>query len=282
VFAVDPKYLTCTVYLYPTLEAGQQGQRAGGTGFFVAFPAPDGTNYMYPYVVSNKHVIDGGCRYLRVPMRDGTDLVDEVPIDFWTFSPDDDLAVAPIGLPEGHDLLPFPPDIFLDEACAFEQWKVFPGDEVAFFGRFIGHDGGRRNRPVLRFGSIAMLPDVDDPIDFGTHKQVGFLVECRSLSGFSGSPAFLRLAQSRLVHPENDPPARGTWIPTGVRFLGVNCGHLPFYSPVREGRSTTSLKVQQLWAETNSGIAVVIPAWNLLALLNQEHLVEARRKLGFC
>ena len=61
----------------------------------------------------------------------------------------------------------------------------------------------------------------------GEREQVAFLVECRSLSGFSGSPAFVHLAQPRLTEQ------RG-WIPSGLRFLGVDCAHIPFWSQARE------------------------------------------------
>jgi hypothetical protein len=37
-------------------------------------------------------------------------------------------------------------------------------------------------------------------------------------------------------------------------------------------------RVPDLWSETNSGIAVIVPAWRLLKLLEEDHLVQARRR----
>lgn len=274
--AIDPKYLTCTVYLYPSLEAGERGEKTGGTGFLVGFPAPDGSQRHYRYVVTNRHVVESGGRFVRVGMKDGTSQVGEVPMESWTLAPDDDLAVAPLGAPEGHDTLPFDPDLFIAEDCQIEGWAILPGDEAMFYGRFISHDGNQRNKPVLRFGNIAMLPDVDALINLGSHKQLAFLVECRSVSGFSGSPVFVKLAQPRQIHRDNSAGLDKKWIPSGARFLGVNCGHLPHFSPAREHPSSGAPRVVNVWTETNSGMAVVIPAWRLLDLFNTPSLVKAR------
>lgn len=56
------------------------------------------------------------------------------------------------------------------------------------------------------------------------------------------------------------------------KLLGVDCGHIPAWTPVRhrDGNETT------YHAELNSGIAVVIPAWRFLDLLNSEELVKKR------
>jgi hypothetical protein len=278
--AVDPKFLRCTAYLYPSQEAAMNGERVGGTAFFVGWQflaVADPPRYVC-YVVTNKHLIDGGCRYLRIALKDGSSFSDEVPLKLWTLSPDDDLAVAALGLPENHDVMPLGHDLFLDEDCRINEWPIFPGDEVMFYGRLIGHDGKQRNKPVMRFGNIAMLSDADAPIDFGSHRQVGFLVECRSISGFSGAPAFVQLAQGRLHHPDTMPP-ENKWIPSAIRFLGVNCGHLPFFGRGRERAAADAPLIPDLYVETSSGVAVVIPAWRLMALLNQDHLVQQREEL---
>ncbi len=64
------------------------------------------------------------------------------------------------------------------------------GDEVVMIGRFVAHDGRVRNAALARFGNIAMMPG--EPVTDGRGMKVeAFLVEMRSLSGFSGSPAFI-------------------------------------------------------------------------------------------
>jgi hypothetical protein len=275
--AIDPKFLKCAAYLYPSLDAGRKGERSGGTAFFVAFPVP-GENGFVPYVVTNRHLIEGGCLFLRIALRDGSTFVDEVPRELWTVADDDDLAVACLGLPDNHDVIPLGVDLLIEEDCTFEGWPIFPGDDVLFYGRLIGHDGREKNKPVMRFGNISMLADADAPIDFGGHQQIAFLVECRSISGFSGAPAFVHLSQPRTLHPDTQPPSH-VWIPGGTRFLGVNCGHLPFYGVGRARPSSDAPKIPGLFVESSSGVAVVIPAWRLAALLNQEHFVRQREEL---
>jgi hypothetical protein len=51
----------------------------------------------------------------------------------------------------------------IDENGEVEGWPIFPGDEVLLPGRFISHDGRQRNKPILRFGNISMLPDASIP-----------------------------------------------------------------------------------------------------------------------
>jgi hypothetical protein len=223
-------------------------------------------------VVTNRHVVNAGNHVVRMNTKDGraTAVVSD-PAE-WIVSAEDDVAVLPFAIPDNADFSAIAPDLFLAEDCLIEGWQLFPGDEVIFYGRFVTHDGRQRNKPVVRYGNVAMMPDPADPVRVGDDDQEAFLVECRSLSGFSGSPAFVRLAGSRLMARADDQ--RG-WIPTGVRFLGMDCGHLPFWSPVRPEKSQNS-RLADMWVETNTGIAVVVPAWRLLALLNSPRAAQHR------
>ncbi|MCU1382104.1 MAG: hypothetical protein JWL71_801, partial [Acidobacteria bacterium] len=45
---------------------------------------------------------------------------------------------------------------------------------------------------------------------------------------------------------------------------------------VYSDKSKQSSRYERMFVETNSGIAVVIPAWRVLHLLNQEPLVSER------
>ena len=57
----------------------------------------------------------------------------------------------------------------------------------------------------------------------------------------------------------------------------MNCAHLSDWKPVYGARDRNVL-LPETWIESNSGMAVVIPAWRLLALVNQKHLVEERER----
>jgi len=64
-------------------------------------------------------------------------------------------------------------------------------DEIRLVGRLITRDGNQQNKPVVRFGHLAMM---DDAIKRdGEERQRSFLIECRSVSGFSGSPVFVNV-----------------------------------------------------------------------------------------
>ena len=58
--------------------------------------------------------------------------------------------------------------------------------------------------------------------------------------------------------------------------LGVDCAHIPRWVPVFQEDRTTREKDR--WVELNTGIAAVIPAWRVLNLLNQNHLVKHREQ----
>jgi hypothetical protein len=279
--AVDPHFLNCMVYLYPTEKDAQDGTRVGGSGFIVGVESRHKPK-VYHAIVTNRHVVDGGNHFVRFNSKVvGDTVIMRTMSDEWVTSSDDDLAVLPTGLPEPIAWVALGTDIFLDESCTIEGWPVFPGDEVFFYGRFIQHDGCQRNKPVMRFGSISMLADASVPIDMGTHQQVGFLVECRSLSGFSGSPAFVRLASTRAMHPQHDRERfAGKLIPTkSMRLLGVDCGHFPFWSRVRTKPSPQAEVHQEMFVETNSGMAVIVPAWRLLRMFSQEPLASEREAI---
>src|SRR5262249_36912234 len=119
---------------------------------------------------------------------------------------------------------------------------------------------------------IAMSADASEPIRIDdTRRQIAFLVDCRSLSGSSGSAAlaFLEIA------PEGGMLLLGS--ASRPMLLGIDCAHLPFWRPVCESKSPGT-KLSRMWVESNSGIAVVVPAWRILAILNRELFVEQRQK----
>jgi hypothetical protein len=64
-----------------------------------------------------------------------------------------------------------------------------------------------------------------------------------------------------------------------TKLLGVDCGHFPFWSSVREAKSLIAPVYPAMAVETNSGIAIVIPAWRLMKLINQEPLASEREAI---
>ena len=74
-------------------------------------------------------------------------------------------------------------------------WPFGPGEEVVMLGRFLGYDGTDENKPAARFGHLAMGTTVPIPHPWG-FTQMSFLIECRSVSGYSGSPVFIYRVQT--------------------------------------------------------------------------------------
>ncbi len=70
-----------------------------------------------------------------------------------------------------------------------QDYDLGIGDDVYTVGRFVNHDGKQRNNPVVRFGNIAQMPIEPIKQDDG-HLQDSYLVECKSVAGYSGSPVF--------------------------------------------------------------------------------------------
>ena len=259
--------------MYPSREAAEIGRSAGGTGFLVGIESPQ-TGRPLVHVVTAKHVVDKGNHVVRFASRvDDSEILSSKPEE-WVFSLDYDIAILGTDIPLSADYQTIPTDIFVGKDLKVEKWSLFPGDEVTMIGRFVSHDGRARNKPVFRFGNISMLPDESHPVTVGDHHQVAFIVECRSLGGFSGSPVFVSLAQPRHMDPaEPSPPGL---IPRSIHFLGMDCGHLPFWSQVVDEYGN---QVQDYRVETNSGAAIVIPAWRILELLNGHALASKRKRI---
>ena len=98
-----------------------------------------------------------------------------------------------------------------------------------------------------------------------------FLVETRSLSGFSGSPVFV-YHTLHTPYPSDFPDRE-----EGIWLLGVDWGHLPIFENVKEKNRKDD--VPEGWVvESNSGQMAVTPAWKLQELLDTEDLAVSRKQ----
>jgi hypothetical protein len=140
-----------------------------------------------------------------------------------------------------------------------------------------------------------MMADLHELIRRGDGgEQESFLVECRSLSGFSGSPVFgtttqfytggsaeiVRQARIREIGDNAKPSSSGVVASSiggtfGPWLLGIDWGHIPLWKPVYESDGDTKTKYQ---VEAITGIACVVPTWRILQVLNLEELVKQREK----
>jgi hypothetical protein len=254
--------LESVIYLYPTVQHASEGVAIGGTGFLVGVPSSAAPGRSYVYAVTNSHVIrEGNSPVVRLNTSDGKTEVVPYKDSNWFHHPDgDDLAVTIVlGLRADRFAFKCADVSMLVTKERLKELNVGPGDDVFMVGRFISHEGRQRNLPAVRFGNISMMPWEPIRNEFRGINQESFLVEMRSLSGYSGSPVFLR-SQGK------------------IHVLGVDWGHLPIFEHVLEKDKET--RVSDGWVvKGNSGQAAVVPAWRLIDLLNSEEIVKAREEL---
>lgn len=277
---IADQYLDTVLYLYPSATDAHLGESVGGTGFLISINSDEHEDLSFLYAVTNSHVIrEGASPVIRLNTQEGDKDVLEFSQDDWVHHQDgDDLAVCPLLMVDTslYRYRSIPPRMFFTHELA-QEYGVGPGDDVFTVGRFINHEGRQRNTPSVRFGNISMMPF--EPIRNSRGiMQESFLVETRSLGGYSGSPVFIEIDPmvGRPAIHGGDRLAEGA--EGGTWLLGVDWGHLPIYEPVKEEDRRTN--VPERWVvESNSGQMAVVPAWRLQELLNQEELVMQRKSI---
>jgi hypothetical protein len=156
---------------------------------------------------------------------------------------------------------------------------MVPGDDVFFVGRFIGHDGRQQNAPTVRFGHLALMPSrIRAP---SGRVAESFLVEGRSLPGYSGAPVFVYRMPYGAVFGDSSPGG-GMQTITRPVLLGVDWVHLADYRKVLKSDKKTPFKDaegKELFVEQNSGMMGVVPAWKLIQLLNDPEVTGMRDKV---
>lgn len=272
VYRIDDQILRSVTYLYKTAEAAREGSDRGGTGFFVAMiKQPD----IYIYAVTAHHVIAKGYSVMRTTTVSGNSTVMERHERDWKQHPDgDDLAVCPLdpGDPNIYGLTVIPVESVVSEEMV-RTLDLGPGDEVFMNGRFLRYESPNRdepNRPFVRFGNIARMP-MFLKNDFTGIRQLSFVTEMRSISGYSGSPVFYH------IPPFSQRPGKvGLESISKTGLLGVNWGHIRHPEPV-VGEDGTG-HPDKWRVLSNSSMAGVVPGWKLLELLATEDLVKQRKE----
>jgi len=239
--------------------------------FFISVPVWEHDTTGVVWVVTAGHVINEaqsiGPIYVRLNLRDGGFEDVELPFEGWIQSRDSDVAIAPFAWDDSYWATP----LILSHALPLKEvqdLKLGIGDEVAFVGLFSQHPGTVRNLPIARFGAISRMP-FDEKLRVEirrnpkeTREIEAYLVEARSWGGHSGSPAFAVLSPIR-------QPGHIVGLDVGGRvgfpgLLGLVQGHynipsdVPFVGDILPGGFAHSV---------NSGMAVVVPSWSILALL---------------
>jgi hypothetical protein len=282
--------LDSIVYLYPSEAAAEDGEQIGGTGFLIFIPIP----YVQPSpaglhcVVTNAHVIDGGSMVVRLNTTDGATTTIALDGAEWFRHPDgDDIAICPIGMdPTFHRFKSIHPNMFLTKQIV-GMFDIGPGDDIFVVGRFINREGRQKNIPSVRFGNIAQMPGEPLILDRGKEQEC-FLIEGRSIPGFSGAPVFIHISPEAPEFPEYPPnlkqyePKPSTNRPkmsfkAGPFLIGIDFCHLFNKDPVVSDAS--GKQVDDWHVRSNTGMMGVIPMWRIMDVIDSPKMKRLRDQL---
>jgi hypothetical protein len=315
---ISDAFLDCVIYFYASEADAEDGLRTGGSGFLIGVQTTGlSTNIPLVYAVTNRHIIADDNLVVRMRTKDGKHSIGATEPTAWHCHPKgDDLSVSLIWCDWQSMRYNFVPrDRFIDKDI-IKRFNIGPGDEVFVVGRFVNHEGRQQNLPTARFGCLAQLPWEPVKQDTG-FEQESFLVEARSIAGYSGAPVFLSIPEFSLREGADDwyPPKIETIRPDasntksfddirkalstnaasmasfaqkdwgylrshGPWLLGVDWGHLNDWEFVRDqhGRPVNP-DPRAMRVKMNTGMMTVVPAWKLAELLDDEPVAKQRAEI---
>lgn len=264
--------LDSVIYLYDCARDARIGKDAGGSGFLVAIRADEGHAWLY--AVTNDHVIKGGASVIRLNTVQGDCEVMEIPPGGWISHPKgDDVAACNLSFDSSlYKFKAFPLDQLITRE-RMQKTQIGPGDDTYLIGRFISHEGRQRNLPTVRSGIVSMMPW--EKIDTRRGQKEGFLVEVKSIGGYSGSPVIVSVPVTR--YSNNIPIPIGGPVPSGMFLLGIDCEHIAWREELFHKDKGKLIKTN-FTVQSNTGMAFVVPAWKILDILNSNPLKEEREK----
>jgi hypothetical protein len=286
---VADAYLDCVAYCYPSQADAEHGKQSGGCGFLLAVPlgakdlrsefdaffvdssaADIWAGLPHLYAVTNWHVAKDS-PFLRLTLRNGGQyIIDGTKL--WQQHPDSDLAVLLIPWdyqwPFVKQLSLIPCSNLITEG-SMRQIDVGIGDDTFCVGRFINHDGRQQNIPVARFGNIAMMPS--RVYITGSRMQTCFLIESRTLPGYSGSPVFLRIPLWELMESSGSRAGLYRFITKTDATKTQGTPALTWLLGIVVGFGTGA-------KAENTGMMEVIPSWLLLDFLSSAQLIAQRQQ----
>lgn len=271
---VNDNLTSIVAYLYPSEKEAIDGAKVGGTCFFVRVST---TARYYDYVVTNRHVVEEyKARFIRLHTHGKNNPI-QVIEGAWEYHVNgDDIAACEFPRPVRYYYLPLPVEFLLAKQNA-ENLRVGLGDDLFMIGRFLNHDGKDKNVPVVRFGTIAMMPD--EPILDNGRLQDSFLIEIRTIPGFSGSPVFVHIPDTRFKDPHFRPTVaeRKNFAQYGYleRCIGIEWCRIK-----GETVTTPSINGSTFNIQLTSGMSGCIPSWKILELLMMNDKFSKRREYG--
>ncbi len=297
---IHPAHIKSVFYIYGSEDEARKGAEVGASGFFVGIPKATDPKDYFVYAVTNVHVIGAIKKENKTPVirfntDDGQSEILSVPFSAWKYHPaGDDVAICQIELPENKDVgVVQQHELITPELLKPEAWHIGPGDTTYMIGKFYIHGGKKLNTPTVRYGNISLNPDVADkiPNPLTGHDDEVFLVESRSISGYSGSPVFVLIPpyDERSI-PEEVTSKQHSFVtvlgarpPTRFWLLGIDIGHTRAFSDVGVKNAEGELEPytidrKRLQSEYNTGIMRIAPAWKIQELLDDKDFDMARKQ----
>jgi S1-C subfamily serine protease len=249
-------------------KQGDKSVRGDGTGFIVFYPdprLPTGTGFNY--LVTNRHVAkcwdennhprDVLEMAIRVNAKDGSSRTLTISPDAWRTPVDDsvDLAVMSVVPPADLQLSLISTDMFATKDFMASN-QIAEGSPIILSGYFYQFPGQRNFQPIVRQGILSMVPD--EPMMTTTGKPgTMYLGDVHIFGGNSGSPVMVAA----------DALAVG-----GYHLLAVVSGYY-YENADFDLEIATTVKGT---SRANSGIAMIVPAELLKALLDAPQLKGER------
>ena len=304
---VLPGVIEGVFYLYATEDNARQGISPGGTGFIVSHQyEDDGRSFVQHYGVTNWHVLSNGFSVVSLNRRDGsTDAFPFGPEEWESIPCGPDVAVIALDIDQGiHAANSVSTHTFVTR-----RESLTVGDDVFMVGLFLDHAGISTNTPMARFGHISMLANpratIEQPRNY--HGQ-SFVIDIHSRTGYSGSPVYVyrtpfsdlsatfpsldvkvsaRQISGQLgdleYFPSRDIDVELKLPHTLFALLGIHWAQFSerweiknpeLINPAEE----SSLVREGAYIDGLSGMTCVIPAWEIMEVLNLPKLDAARKQ----
>lgn len=254
------------------------GQIPIGTAFIVGFPVPGQADQIVPLIVTAKHVVGDRSKVIGrfTPKSSGAPVSVVYDLaslrrsgDVWEHTDDGvDLLVFRTPHFEQAEYIAVPFSAIASRTRYSEE-DIKATDRIIFPCLLVNFMGTARNYPVIRNGSIALIPDEPVPLQYKvgnrqiSTKQSVLLVDATSIPGASGSPVFL--------WPGPRLKANAFHLGGQAWLLGVMHGFYPALPRELVGIETT--RVVPGFSE-NSGIAIMFPSWRLLEILERPEVTK--------
>ncbi len=271
----------CAVFfILPKAIASGAVEEVDTASGFIAEVKNETANLKHHYLVTARHVAEQcshGAVKVRLNTIAGTSQIVELNGENWKFHPTDetvDVAVMPWPIPQSEfdwRAIPVEP-MFLAGRRTLAGKDIGIGDNTYSIGLFRTIAGRSRAMPLLRAGTIAMIPEERVATDWKTAAERGieaYLIDSTSIRGLSGAPVLVARTIDVVPaeHTGRIPVAEGAHF-----LLGLIHGHSDV--ALEPAERLSDFRRDQI----NFGLALVVPAQKIFETLNSPCLVAERRQ----